>query len=114
MSSTEATATVSTAALRHNVRLVRERVAPAELLAVVKDDAYGHGLDPVMDVLLDEGVTRFGALDLPGAFRVRKLAPEAMVFAWVFDRGDDLAEAVRLGVGPHTAASLAMPPAGRA
>jgi alanine racemase len=95
VTSTGATATISTAALRHNVRLVRARVSPAKLLAVVKDDAYGHGLDCVLDVLLDEGVSRFGALDLPGALRVRRRAPGAMVFAWVFDHGDDLREAVR-------------------
>lgn len=98
MSSTGVNATISTAALRHNVRLVCDRVSPAELLAVVKDDAYGHGLDSILEVLLDEGVSRFGALDLPGALRVRQRAPEAMVFAWVFDRGDDLVEAVRMRV----------------
>jgi alanine racemase len=80
------------------VRLVCERVSPAKLLAVVKDDAYGHGLDSVLDVLLDEGVSRFGVLDLPGALRVRKRAPGAMVFAWVFDHGDDLEEPVRAGI----------------
>ena len=93
MSGTEAI--VSTGALRHNVRLVRDRVAPAALLAVVKDDAYGHGIGAVLDVLVDEGVTRFGTLELPEALEVRRRAPEALVFAWVFDRGDDLASAVR-------------------
>ncbi|GAB3131139.1 alanine racemase [Marisediminicola antarctica] len=95
MDSIDASVLISTAALRHNVRLVRDRIAPAELMAVVKDDAYGHGLDSVLAVLLDEGVTRFGALDLPGALRVRHQAPDSMVFAWVFDRGDDLSEALQ-------------------
>lgn len=108
MSSAEAAAIISTAALRHNVRLVRDRVSPAELMAVVKDDAYGHGLDSVLGVLLDEGVTHFGALDLPGALRVRQLAPGARVFAWVFDRGDDLGEALRqqIDIGVADAAVL--------
>ncbi|MHA6694594.1 alanine racemase [Homoserinimonas sp. A520] len=95
---TEATAFVSVDALRHNVRLLRDRVAPAALLAVVKDDAYGHGVDAAVDVLLDEGVTRFGTLDLPGALSLRRRAPDAMVFAWVFDSGDDLTEAIRAGI----------------
>ncbi|MET3768144.1 alanine racemase [Marisediminicola sp. UYEF4] len=64
-------------------------------MAVVKDDAYGHGLESVLPVLMDEGVTRFGALDLPGALRVRRQAPGSRVFAWVFDRGDDLSQALR-------------------
>ncbi len=95
MNSVDATVLISTAALRHNVRLVRDRVSPAELMAVVKDDAYGHGLESVLPVLVDEGVTRFGALDLPGALRVRRQVPGSRVFAWVFDRGDDLSEALR-------------------
>lgn len=98
MSIEGATALISTAALRHNVRVVSERVSPAALLAVVKDDAYGHGVQAVVDVLLAEGVTRFGTLDLPGALSLRKRAPEVMVFAWVFDSGDDLTEAIREGI----------------
>lgn len=95
MHNAHATAIISTAALRHNIRLVRDRVSPAELMAVVKDDAYGHGLSNVLAVLLDEGVTRFGALDLPGALRMREQAPDATIFAWVFDHGDDLSDALR-------------------
>lgn len=95
---TEATAFVSRDALRHNIRLVRDRVSPAELLAVVKDDAYGHGSDAVVDVLVQEGVTRFGTLDLPGALALRRRLPNVMVFAWVFDSGDDLTDAVRAGI----------------
>lgn len=95
---TEATAFVSRDALRHNTRLVRDRVSPAELLAVVKDDAYGHGSDAVVDVLVQEGVTRFGTLDLPGALALRGRLPSVMIFAWVFDSGDDLTDAVRAGI----------------
>ncbi len=108
MSRIETTAHVSTAAIRHNLQLMRDRVAPAELLAIVKDNAYGHGLEQVLDVLLGEGVRRFGTLDLDGAFRVRSLVPDAMVFAWVFDSHSDLGAAVRAGIdlGVTDAATL--------
>ena len=95
---TTATITVSRSALRENLRAVRDRVRPAELMAVVKDDAYGHGLDEVVRLLADEGVGWFGALDLETAMRVRVLAPDARVFAWVLSAGDDLAAAVAAGV----------------
>lgn len=91
-------AVISVSALRHNLRLTESRVAPASVLAVVKDDAYGHGRDAILDVLLNEGVTRFGALDLPSAVAVRSRSRDAMAFAWVFDRSDDLSEAVRLRI----------------
>jgi len=37
-------ATIDLGALRHNLAVVRSRVADARILAVVKADAYGHGL----------------------------------------------------------------------
>lgn len=77
-------------AITRNLALVRERVAPAELLAVVKDNAYGHGLEPVVRTLAEAGVSRFGALDPATALRVRALVPGASIFAWLLDAQDDL------------------------
>lgn len=95
MSGDDAVLLVSPDALRENLAVLRRRVAPAELLAVVKDDAYGHGAALVVDTLAAEGVTRFGTLDVAGAHRVRARAPESLVFAWVFGADDDLVEAIR-------------------
>lgn len=88
----------SRTALTHNATLIRDRVAPAELMAVVKDDAYGHGLGEVVRALRESGIARFGVLDLDGAARVREWAPDASVFAWVIDDGDDLDTAIRSGI----------------
>lgn len=45
---------VERAALLHNLRALRERVAPAGVMAVVKSNAYGHGLREVADALREE------------------------------------------------------------
>ena len=37
-------AEIDRAALRHNAKVVRDRIGSAEMLAVVKANAYGHGL----------------------------------------------------------------------
>jgi len=42
--------------LTHNLHQIRQRVAPAEIMAVVKADAYGHGAVPVARRLVAEGV----------------------------------------------------------
>lgn len=42
-------------ALRHNVRFIAERVAPAEVCAVVKADGYGHGAVEVARAVLEAG-----------------------------------------------------------
>ena len=89
---------ISRDALRRNTALMRERVAPSRLIAVVKDDAYGHGLDEAVAVLRDAGTDFFGALDLATAQRVRSLAPEARVFAWVLDEPEALPAAIEAGI----------------
>ena len=52
-------------ALVHNVEVVRAEAAGARVLAVVKADAYGHGVVPVVTRLAAAGVAAFGvALDV--------------------------------------------------
>jgi alanine racemase len=63
-----AEAVVDLSAIRHNVRLLLERAAPAGLCAVVKADAYGHGAVEVARAALDAGATWLGvALTAEGA-----------------------------------------------
>lgn len=53
------TAQVDLAALRHNARLLQRQAGEADLMAVVKADAYGHGAVPVARTLRDEGIRSF-------------------------------------------------------
>jgi len=91
-------AEVSRSALQHNIRLLRERVSPARLLAVIKDDAYGHGASFAVEVLRGEGVDHFGTLELAPAVALKQAFPECTLFAWVFDSRDELAPAIAAGV----------------
>src|SRR5919204_380529 len=47
-------AEIDRSALRHNAAVVRERIGCADMLAVVKADAYGHGLVGVVQTLVDD------------------------------------------------------------
>lgn len=87
-----------------NLAVVRARVAPAQLMLVVKDDAYGHGLGPIVRRAAAEGVRWFGAFDVAEAVRTREAAgPGARIFSWLTVGPDEIAEAlmadVELGVG---------------
>src|SRR3989442_1186547 len=53
-------AEISEVALLANLRAARAWASPAELLAVVKANAYGHGAVHVARVLEDEGVAMLG------------------------------------------------------
>jgi alanine racemase len=58
-------------ALRHNAGVVRERIGSAEMLAVVKANAYGHGLVGVAEALATE-VQLFGVANLEEAVALRE------------------------------------------
>ena len=67
-----AAATINLANLRHNARYLQEKAGPAELMGVVKADAYGHGALPVTRVLRQEGIGRFAVANLPEAIALRE------------------------------------------
>ncbi|MHB1124884.1 MAG: alanine racemase [Ramlibacter sp.] len=64
-------ATIHTAALRHNLDRMRRAAPDAKVWAVVKANAYGHGIERVFDGL--RGADGFALLDLAEAQRVRAL-----------------------------------------
>jgi alanine racemase len=63
-------AEIDRSALRHNAKTVRERVGSAEMLAVVKANAYGHGLIGVAETLADQ-TQLFGVANLEEALALR-------------------------------------------
>jgi alanine racemase len=85
--------TIDLTALAHNWRRLRELSAPAECAAVVKADAYGLGLAPVMRALLAEGCKSFFVATVAEGERARAIAREAAIY--VFD-----------GLAPGTAPRL--------
>ena len=64
-------AEIDQSALHHNARIVRERVGSAEIIAVVKANAYGHGLIGVAETLADEAQL-FGVANLEEALALRE------------------------------------------
>src|SRR5438874_6978744 len=64
-------AEIDRSALRHNARVVRERIGSAELLAVVKANAYGHGLMGVAETLAEQAQL-FGVANLEEAIALRE------------------------------------------
>jgi alanine racemase len=64
-------ATIHTQALRHNLAVARQAAPDAQAWAVVKANAYGHGIERVFEGL--RGADGFALLDLAEAERVRAL-----------------------------------------
>ncbi len=65
--------TVDLAALRHNFLELRRRLSPGvRLLAVVKADAYGHGLVPAARTLVAAGAAHLGVASLEEGLALRE------------------------------------------
>ena len=92
-----------------NLARVRQTVSPSEPMLVVKNDAYGHGLVPIVRRAAAEGVRWFGAFDV-GTGRVvrRELGEAARIFVWMTATADDAVDAVHddLDIGVGDDASL--------
>jgi len=92
--------TVDTAALRHNVEVLRAAVAPAAVMAVVKANAYGHGAVECARAFVEAGVDWLGVADLTEAVALRRAGVEAPVLAWLHAPDEDFVEAAALGITP--------------
>jgi alanine racemase len=71
--------TIDLGAVRRNARLLREAAAPAELWAVVKADAYGHGADDVAGAALNAGATALCVATVSEGAALRRAFPEVRV-----------------------------------
>jgi alanine racemase len=69
---------IDRSALRYNTQLVRDRIGPAELLAVVKANAYGFGMVAVAEALADQAQL-FGVANLEEAITLRAALPHPII-----------------------------------
>ncbi len=73
-----ARAIIDTAALHNNVRVARKFAGQTRIYAVVKADAYGHGIENVIPALSDR-VDGFAVATLNEAIRCRSHAPRSPI-----------------------------------
>jgi alanine racemase len=85
-------------ALRSNVRRLREIAAPAVVMAVVKADAYGHGMIPCARAALEAGASWIGAAIPEEALALRAAGIDAPLLTWLHAPGDDFDALVRARV----------------
>ena len=93
-----ACAEVDLAAIGSNVAALKALAGRAEVMAVVKADAYGHGLVPSARAALRGGATWLGVAQLPEAVELRRAGVEAPLLSWLHVPGQDFVEAVNLGI----------------
>lgn len=75
-------AEVSLSRVKHNLEVIRRLAGGREVVAVVKANAYGHGMEQVSRCLWGSGVRRFAVADLGEACRLRKTLHEASILVF--------------------------------
>lgn len=86
------------AAVHHNVRCWVDYLAPRELWAVVKANAYGLGLVRVARACLEAGARRLCVVDVDEARTLRAAGIDAPVVHVQATAADEMEEALRLNV----------------
>lgn len=108
MSRFPARAVVDLGAVRGNARTLVGLAPGAAVMAVVKADAYGHGLLPVARAAVEGGATWLGTAQLSEALALRDGGVTARILTWLYAPGAPLADAVAADIDLSVAAPWAL------
>lgn len=96
----EAHLRIDTAALRHNLSILRASVAPARVMSVVKANAYGHGAVECALAFEEAGADWLGVVDLDEAVVLRRAGVTVPILCWLHAPGETFERAVQFDVTP--------------
>ncbi|MEV6315888.1 alanine racemase [Streptomyces sp. NPDC051776] len=103
-----ARAVVDLAALRDNIRALRARAPRAELMAVVKSDAYGHGAVPCARAARAAGASWLGTATPEEALALRAAGDTGRLLCWLFTPGGPWREAIEADIDVSVSGMWAM------
>jgi len=89
-----AVAVIDLDAYRSNIQRCRELVGDAAIMAVVKADAYGHGLVQCGRAAREAGAEWLGVALLEEAIRLRDAGVDGRILAWLATPGADFADCI--------------------
>lgn len=84
-------ARINPEAIRSNVRKIRGMIGEStELLAMVKSDAYGHGVEHVIPAMEEAGISAFGVVNVAEGIALRRLGVKGRIVVVGRPFADDL------------------------
>jgi alanine racemase len=105
-------AVVSLVAIKDNTALLKDLAGGAQVMAVVKANAYGHGLEPAARAAMAGGATHLGVARLEEALELsRQLGPDGPpILTWIYSHEAPLSLAVdrSIEIGVSSVAALAV------
>ncbi|WP_426592998.1 alanine racemase [Cellulomonas sp. McL0617] len=109
MSQFPARAVVDLAAIRGNVSALAAHAPTAQVMAVVKADAYGHGLVPSAHAALAGGASWLGAAQVTEALELRRAGVAApRILTWLYAPGAPLRDAIEADIDLTVSAAWAL------
>ncbi|MBO1754176.1 alanine racemase [Allobranchiibius sp. CTAmp26] len=100
--------TIDLGAIRDNVAHLKQLSGDAQVMAVVKGDAYGHGLVPSARAALRGGATWLGVAQLAEGIALRDAGVEAPVLSWLHTPGLHFDPAVQRSIDVGVSAPWAL------
>lgn len=89
---------INLGAIVSNYRKLKEIAGPAKVMAVVKANAYGHGMLEVAHALDQASVDYLGVADLSEALQLRRAGIKAPILAWILEADNQISEAADLNI----------------
>jgi alanine racemase len=82
-------------AIANNVRLLAQMAAPAKIMAILKADAYGHGMAKIARTVLNNGASWVGVATLGEAMTLRKQGIQTPILVLSYLPGWQAHDAIR-------------------
>ena len=92
-----AVAEVDLSAIAHNLKLIKEKTN-SQVLAVVKADAYGHGLIPVAKAAVAAGADWLGTALLEEGLALRAAGVKTPLICWLTPVGEEFKLAIKQNI----------------
>lgn len=90
---------ISSSAIRHNIKQFHKVVAKkTELMAVVKSNAYGHGMIEVAKIAVQAGVKWLGTVNLDEALALRRANIRSRILVFSYWHPNKLVEALKRNI----------------
>ncbi len=85
-------------AIAQNLQTMRAKTNGAMAMAVVKADAYGHGMIPVAKKLEAAGADYLGVADIAEALELREASIDLPILAWLHSADENFISAIDAGI----------------
>lgn len=89
---------VDLSAIRQNIKTLKSHSPNSELMAVVKADAYGHGLLETAKASREAGASWLGTALFEEAIQLRAAGDKGKILAWLGDEEVDFQESIARGI----------------